>query len=145
MKDVNDLARILHEAFQIATTGRPGPVVVDIPKDVQFKKGAYIGPDQVQHRTYRPKTDPDAAAIARAVEMMAAAKRPDLLYRRRHHQCRARKPAKLLRELVDADRLSRHLDPDGAGRLSGIRRRNGWACWACTAPTKPTMPCMIAT
>ena len=44
VKDINDLARILHEAFQIATTGRPGPVLVDIPKDIQFKKGPYIGP-----------------------------------------------------------------------------------------------------
>ncbi|HEY5347179.1 MAG TPA: acetolactate synthase 3 large subunit [Rhizomicrobium sp.] len=76
VKDVNDLSRILHEAFQIATTGRPGPVVVDIPKDIQFKKGSYIGPQSVRHRTYRPKTDPDAGAVARAVEMMAAAKRP---------------------------------------------------------------------
>ena len=39
VKDIDDLARMLHEAFQIATTGRPGPVVVDIPKDIQFKKG----------------------------------------------------------------------------------------------------------
>src|SRR6187455_3308097 len=47
VRDVKDLSRVLHEAFYIATTGRPGPVVVDIPKDVQFKKAAYVGPDKV--------------------------------------------------------------------------------------------------
>src|SRR4051812_3884225 len=76
VKDVNELARTLHEAFQIATTGRPGPVVVDIPKDVQFRKGAYLTPASVKHRTYRPKTEPDLASIVQAVEMMAQAKRP---------------------------------------------------------------------
>src|SRR5579863_612432 len=76
VKDVNDLARVLHEAFQIATTGRPGPVVVDIPKDVQFKKGGYVGPEQIRHRTYRPKTDPELASIVKAIDMMAAAERP---------------------------------------------------------------------
>src|SRR5579871_5049126 len=76
VKDIADLARVLHEAFQIASTGRPGPVVVDIPKDVQFKKAAYIGPDKVHHRTYRPRIEPDEQAIRKAVRMMAAAKRP---------------------------------------------------------------------
>src|ERR1700744_4536828 len=76
VKDVNDLSRTLHEAFQIATTGRPGPVVVDIPKDVQFKKGPYIGPDSVKHRTYKPRTEPELSAIVKAVELMAGAKRP---------------------------------------------------------------------
>jgi acetolactate synthase I/II/III large subunit len=76
VKDVNDLARVLHEAFQIATTGRPGPVVVDIPKDVQFKRGAYITPESVRHKTWRPKTEPDLGAIVKAVELMANAKRP---------------------------------------------------------------------
>jgi acetolactate synthase-1/2/3 large subunit len=76
VKDVNDLARVLHEAFQIATTGRPGPVVVDIPKDVQFKKGAYVGPDSIRHRTYRPKTEPELAGIVKAIDMMANAERP---------------------------------------------------------------------
>jgi len=76
VKDINDLARVLHEAFQIATTGRPGPVVVDIPKDIQFKKGPYVGPTNVAHRTYKPKTEPDPTAIEQAVAMMAGAKRP---------------------------------------------------------------------
>jgi acetolactate synthase-1/2/3 large subunit len=76
VKDVDDLARVIHEAFQIATTGRPGPVVVDIPKDVQFKRGTYVPPHAVRHRTYRPKVEPDLSAVVKAVEMMAAAKRP---------------------------------------------------------------------
>ncbi len=76
VKDISDLARVLHEAFQIATTGRPGPVVVDIPKDIQFKKGPYIGPEAVRHRTYKPKTDPELGQIVKAIDMMANAKRP---------------------------------------------------------------------
>ena len=50
MKSVEDLPRIIHEAFHIATTGRPGPVLIDIPKDVQFSKGVYQGPDEVKHQ-----------------------------------------------------------------------------------------------
>jgi acetolactate synthase I/II/III large subunit len=76
VRDVKDLARVMHEAFYIASTGRPGPVVVDIPKDVQFKKGPYVGPENIRHQTYRPKVDPDESAIQSAVRMMAAAKRP---------------------------------------------------------------------
>jgi acetolactate synthase-1/2/3 large subunit len=76
VKNVNDLARVLHEAFYVATTGRPGPVVVDIPKDVQFARGKYIGPNNIQHKTYRPKLKPDQNAVRAAVELMAHAKRP---------------------------------------------------------------------
>jgi acetolactate synthase-1/2/3 large subunit len=76
VKDVNELARILHEAFYVATHGRPGPVVVDIPKDVQFAKGKYIGPTNIQHKTYRPKVKADQAIVREAVELMAHAKRP---------------------------------------------------------------------
>ncbi|HHN72624.1 MAG TPA: acetolactate synthase 3 large subunit, partial [Thermopetrobacter sp.] len=76
VKDVNDLARIIHEAFYVATTGRPGPVVVDIPKDVQFATGVYVPPHNVSHRTYRPQVRGDAAAVAAAVELMANARRP---------------------------------------------------------------------
>ena len=100
VRDVNELARTIHEAFQIATTGRPGPVVVDIPKDVQFQKGNYVPPSQVQHRSYRPKTDPDAGAIARAVEMMAEAKRP-IFYTGGGIINSGPEASKALRELVD--------------------------------------------
>jgi acetolactate synthase-1/2/3 large subunit len=75
VRDVKDLAPVIHEAFTIATTGRPGPVVVDIPKDVQFKKTHYTGPEQVRRR-YRPRLDPDEGAIKSAVQMMVEAKRP---------------------------------------------------------------------
>ena len=76
VRDVNDLSRIIHEAFWVATHGRPGPVLVDIPKDVQFAKGIYTAPDRVEHKTYQPRTKGDAAAIRAAVDMIAKAKKP---------------------------------------------------------------------
>jgi acetolactate synthase I/II/III large subunit len=76
VKTVADLPRVLHEAFHIAASGRPGPVVVDIPKDVQFAKGTYAKPKEFQHKGYRPKLKGDPDKIKQAVEMMAAAKRP---------------------------------------------------------------------
>src|SRR6202140_4747165 len=56
VKSVNDLARVMHEAFYVARTGGPGPVVVDLPKDILFATGTYRGPETVQHKTYRPQT-----------------------------------------------------------------------------------------
>ena len=100
VKNVGDLSRTIHEAFEIATTGRPGPVVVDIPKDIQFQSGAYVGPSAVHHRTYRPKTDPDAEAIVQAVAMMAAAKKP-IFYTGGGIVNSGPQASKLLRELVD--------------------------------------------
>ena len=76
VRDVEDLARVLHEAFYVARSGRPGPVVVDIPKDVQFAKGNYVGPSRVIHKTYRPQLKGNATAIRDAVDMIAGAKRP---------------------------------------------------------------------
>ncbi len=78
VKDVNDLARTIHEAFYVARTGRPGPVVVDIPKDVQFAKGKYVGPQGIATRTYNPRVKPDQNAIRAAVELLATAKKPVL-------------------------------------------------------------------
>jgi len=99
VRDVNDLARVIHEAFYIATTGRPGPVVVDIPKDVQFKKGPYVGPGDIRHRSYRPKLDPDEGAIREAVRMMASAKRP-VIYSGGGIVNSGPEASRLLRELV---------------------------------------------
>ncbi len=76
VRDVNDLARVLHEAFYVAQNGRPGPVVVDIPKDVQFAKGTYVGRENIEHKTYKPKLVGDADKVQTAIEMLAAAKRP---------------------------------------------------------------------
>ena len=76
VKDVNDLARVLHEAFYVATKGRPGPVLVDIPKDVQFALGNYVGPVNVAHRTYKPRVKGDLERIKQAAELIATAKKP---------------------------------------------------------------------
>jgi acetolactate synthase-1/2/3 large subunit len=79
VKDVADLPRIIHEAFHIATSGRPGPVVIDIPKDVQFSKGVYQGPNEVTHaHNYHPRTKGDSTKIADAVALIAGARRPIL-------------------------------------------------------------------
>lgn len=76
VKDVNDLARIIHEAFRIAQSGRPGPVLVDIPKDVQFATGTYTPPSAVPVETnYQPKIQGDPAEIEKAVQAMAGARR----------------------------------------------------------------------
>ena len=76
VKDVNKLAETIHKAFRIATTGRPGPVLVDIPKDIQFKKGIYKGFENIEIDTYQPTTKGDPNEIEKAIELIANAKKP---------------------------------------------------------------------
>jgi acetolactate synthase-1/2/3 large subunit len=143
VKDVGDLPEIIHEAFYVARSGRPGPVVVDIPKDVQFAKGTPMAPPKVAHRTATGRGEgDDASAIEQAVEMIAKAERP-VFYtgggvinagRGRRSCCASSCP----------DRLSRHLTLMGLGAFPAATS-SGWACWACTAPTKPTWRCTAAT
>ncbi len=76
VKRIEDLPRILHEAFYVASNGRPGPVVIDIPKDIQFAKGIYSRPKDNQHKTYRPTVKGDLSRIKAALELMSKAKRP---------------------------------------------------------------------
>src|SRR5262249_19792547 len=76
VKTIDELPRVLHEAFYVAVSGRTGRVVVDIPKDIQFTKGAYAKPKDFQHKGYRSKRKGDIEKIKAAVELMAGAKRP---------------------------------------------------------------------
>src|SRR6185437_4592522 len=75
VKRAEDLARVVHEAFYVAHSGRPGPVVIDLPKDIVIGKAPYAAP-AAQHPSYRPQVDPDPAQIARAVALLKQAKRP---------------------------------------------------------------------
>jgi len=78
VKDVNDLARLVHEAFYVARSGRPGPVVMDLPKDVMTAPGRYTPPNHVAHKTYKPVVTGDMDKIREAVRLLASAKRPIL-------------------------------------------------------------------
>ncbi|VXC76026.1 acetolactate synthase 3 large subunit [Sphingomonas sp. AX6] len=78
VKDPARLGATVHEAFHIATSGRPGPVVIDIPKDVQVATAKYTKPGPIQHKTYRPQVKADPSLIEAAVDMIAAAERPIL-------------------------------------------------------------------
>src|SRR5262249_10183473 len=78
VRDIRDLARTIKEAFHIATTGRPGPVLVDMPKAVPEAQGDFEYPPQINRRGYKPATHAHAGQLRRAAEMIAAAKRPVL-------------------------------------------------------------------
>src|ERR1700676_1764727 len=101
VRDVSDLAKVLHEAFYVASTGRPGPVVVDVPKDVQFATGTYHPPRKSDvHVSYAPRVKGDATQIRKAVALLAAAKRP-VIYSGGGVINSGRDASRLLRELVE--------------------------------------------
>jgi acetolactate synthase I/II/III large subunit len=79
VKKTDDLARVVHEAFYVARSGRPGPVLIDLPKDVSQGLGRYTPPTNAGHRTYKPRVQGDAAKIKEAMALLATAKRP-LIY-----------------------------------------------------------------
>ncbi|HYZ32823.1 MAG TPA: acetolactate synthase 3 large subunit [Crenalkalicoccus sp.] len=76
VKDITKLAATVHEAFYVAKSGRPGPVVIDLPKDILIGRGPYEAPPNTPHRSYRPQTEPDPAAIRQAIALLKGAKRP---------------------------------------------------------------------
>ncbi len=99
VKDANEVAETVHEAFHVARSGRPGPVVIDIPKDVQFAPGTYKDAKTPGKHNYKPKTQADIAAIEAAVELMANAKQP-VFYTGGGIINAGPEASKLLRELV---------------------------------------------
>ena len=100
VRSIEELPNILHEAFYVATSGRPGPVLIDIPKDVQFATGTYSPKGQFHHKSYNPKVSGDLEQIQAAVELMANAKRP-IFYTGGGVVNSGREACHLLRELVD--------------------------------------------
>mgnify|MGYP000750278115 CR=1 FL=1 len=101
VKETDRLAQTIHQAFHVATTGRPGPVLVDIPKDVQFATGTYVAPREAGNAHYQPRLKGDAEMITRLVEAMETAERP-IFYTGGGVINSGDAATQLLRELVDA-------------------------------------------
>ncbi len=101
VKDPAKLAETIHLAFHVAKSGRPGPVLIDIPKDVQFATATYTAMDEMKPSHYQPRTTGDPAMIERLVEMMETAERP-LFYTGGGVVNSGRQASTLLRELVAA-------------------------------------------
>ncbi|WP_095202211.1 acetolactate synthase 3 large subunit [Mesorhizobium carmichaelinearum] len=101
VKDVNELASTIHRAFRIAKSGRPGPVLVDMPKDVLFATGIYTPPsDTAAAKACRPKVEDDIDQIGKAIELMANARRP-VIYTGGGVINSGTEASRLLREFVD--------------------------------------------
>ena len=99
VKDINDLPRIMHEAFEVATTGRPGPVLVDIPKDIQFAKAKYVFPKKEKKIEIKNKNKFKQKDIDQLIELMNKASKP-IFYTGGGVVNSGPKASELLRELV---------------------------------------------
>ncbi|MFV0358733.1 biosynthetic-type acetolactate synthase large subunit, partial [Tropicimonas sp.] len=101
VKDTDDLAETIHEAFHVATSGRPGPVLIDIPKDVQFATGTYLGPREAPKGHYHPRVKGDIEMITELVAAMETAERP-VFYTGGGVINSGALASQLLREFIDA-------------------------------------------
>jgi acetolactate synthase-1/2/3 large subunit len=100
VRDVNELPQVLHEAFHVAMNGRPGPVLIDIPKDVQFATGTYFPPSEADLKGYSPQVSGNLDQIKAAVELLKSAKKP-IIYSGGGVINSGDEASKLLRELVE--------------------------------------------
>jgi len=101
VRETEKLAETIHQAFHVATSGRPGPVLVDIPKDVQFATGTYMPPQKARTDHYKPRMKGDQDAITALVEMIETAERP-ILYTGGGVINSGPGASQLLRELAEA-------------------------------------------
>jgi len=101
VKDTDKLASTIHEAFHVATSGRPGPVLIDIPKDVQFANGKYAAPTKADMGHYKPQIKGDKDAITALVDLIEKAEKP-VLYTGGGVINSGKGASQLLRELVNA-------------------------------------------
>jgi len=101
VKDTDKLAETIHQAFHVATSGRPGPVLIDLPKDVQFADGTYVGPAKAKVSHYQPKMKASIEDINNIVQMLEKAERP-IFYTGGGVINSGPAASQLLRELVEA-------------------------------------------
>ncbi|MGC9370336.1 MAG: acetolactate synthase 3 large subunit [Paracoccaceae bacterium] len=101
VKETDRLADTIHQAFHVATSGRPGPVLIDIPKDVQFATGEYVAPRAAKTGHYQPRVKGDIEVITRLVEAIETAEKP-VFYTGGGVINSGDAASQLLRELVDA-------------------------------------------
>ena len=132
----------MKKAFYLATTGRPGPVLVDIPKDVSQATTEFSYPKTVSLRSYNPVTKGHAGQIKKAVQLLLEAKRP-MVYA--GGGVILNDASTQLTRLVRLLGLSVHEHADGPRRLSRAPIRSSPACSACTARTSRTWRCRTAT
>jgi acetolactate synthase-1/2/3 large subunit len=99
VRETDKLSETIHQAFHVATNGRPGPVLIDIPKDVQFASGSYVGPDKSSTKHYQPVVKGDEEKILAAVELLEKAKKP-IIYSGGGVVNSGDEATKLLRQLV---------------------------------------------
>lgn len=102
VKDRKDLGRIIKNAFYIASSGKPGPVVIDLPQDIQRSFGSEEYPDSVNIRGYKPNTEPHVGQIKRAMKMLRNAKKPVFLIGGGVHVGHAEKEFLQLAEFINA-------------------------------------------
>jgi acetolactate synthase-1/2/3 large subunit len=139
VKDVRDLAATIKKAFFIAATGRPGPVVVDIPKDVSRNSCKFEYPKSIDMRSYNPVNKGHSGQIRKAVALLQSAERPYIYSGGGVVLANAAKSC--------ASWPHRHPVTNtlmGLGAFPGTTSSSS-ACSACTARTKPTWPCRTAT